>query len=77
LLPRHRPSAPGRDRRRDALPGSITGPAAEIVASAVNESPAGQVTVTSAVKDLALGSSLDLAADPGSTSPAASEQSHP
>lgn len=26
--------------------GSITGPAAEIVASAVNESPAGQVTVT-------------------------------
>lgn len=49
--------------------GSITGPAAEIVASAVNESPAGQVTVTSVVKDLALGFSLDLAADPGSASP--------
>lgn len=47
--------------------GSITGPAAEIVASAVNESPAGQVTVTSVVKDLALGSSLALAA--ASTSP--------
>ena len=42
----------------------------------MNESPAGQVTVTSVVKDLALGSSLDLAADPGSVSPAASNYSH-
>ncbi len=32
--------------------GSISGPAADIAAWAVNQSPAGQVTVTSVVKDL-------------------------
>jgi pimeloyl-ACP methyl ester carboxylesterase/DNA-binding CsgD family transcriptional regulator len=44
--------------------GSISGPAADIAARAVNQSPAGQVTVTSVVKDLALGSRLDLIAGP-------------
>jgi hypothetical protein len=44
--------------------GSVSGPAADIVARAVNESPAGQVTVTRVVKDLALSSRLDLTAGP-------------
>lgn len=44
--------------------GSISGPAADIAIRAVNQSPAGQVTVTSVVKDLALGSRLDLSAGP-------------
>jgi pimeloyl-ACP methyl ester carboxylesterase/DNA-binding CsgD family transcriptional regulator len=44
--------------------GSISGPAAETVARAVNESPVGQVTVTGVVKDIALGSRLDLTAGP-------------
>jgi hypothetical protein len=44
--------------------GSVSGPAAEIVARAVNESPAGQVTVTRVVKDLALGSRFGLTAGP-------------
>jgi pimeloyl-ACP methyl ester carboxylesterase/DNA-binding CsgD family transcriptional regulator len=44
--------------------GSVSGPAAEIVARTVNQSPAGQVTVTSVVKDLALGSRLYLTAGP-------------
>jgi pimeloyl-ACP methyl ester carboxylesterase/DNA-binding CsgD family transcriptional regulator len=44
--------------------GSISGPAADIAARAVNQSPAGQVTVTSVIKDLALGSRLDLSAGP-------------
>jgi hypothetical protein len=44
--------------------GSVSGPAADIVAKAVNESPAGQVTVTRVVKDLAVGSKLDLTAGP-------------
>jgi len=44
--------------------GSVSGPAADIVAKAVNESPAGQVTVTRVVKDLAVGSRLDLTAGP-------------
>jgi pimeloyl-ACP methyl ester carboxylesterase/DNA-binding CsgD family transcriptional regulator len=44
--------------------GSLSGPAVDIAAAAVCESPAGQVTVTSVVKDLALGSSLDLTAGP-------------
>jgi len=44
--------------------GSVSGPAADVVARAVNESPAGQVTVTRVVKDLALGSGLDLSAGP-------------
>jgi class 3 adenylate cyclase len=44
--------------------GSVSGPAAEIVARAVNESPAGQVTVTRVVKDLAVGCPLDLTAGP-------------
>ena len=44
--------------------GSISGPATDIAARAVNQSPAGQVTVTSVVKDLALGSRLDLIAGP-------------
>jgi hypothetical protein len=44
--------------------GSISGPAADIAATAVTQSPAGQVTVTSVVKDLALGSRLNLAVGP-------------
>jgi hypothetical protein len=56
--------------------GSITGPVAEILASAVNESSTGQVTVTSVVKDLALGSSLDLAAHSTTRFPAASNHSY-
>jgi pimeloyl-ACP methyl ester carboxylesterase/DNA-binding CsgD family transcriptional regulator len=44
--------------------GRISGPAAETVARAVNESPVGQVTVTSVVKDIAHGSRLDLTAGP-------------
>ena len=44
--------------------GSISGPAADIAARAVDHSPAGQVTVTSVVKDLALGSRLGLTAGP-------------
>jgi hypothetical protein len=44
--------------------GSVSGPAADIVAKAVNESPAGQVTVTRVVKDLAVGSKLALTAGP-------------
>ena len=44
--------------------GSISGPAADILARAVNESPAGHVAVTRVVKDLALGSRLDLNAGP-------------
>jgi pimeloyl-ACP methyl ester carboxylesterase/DNA-binding CsgD family transcriptional regulator len=44
--------------------GRISGLAADMVATAVNESRAGQVTVTSVVKDLALGSRLDLTAGP-------------
>ena len=44
--------------------GSISGPAADVAARAVNQSPAGEVTVTSVVKDLALGSRLDLSAGP-------------
>ena len=44
--------------------GSISGPATDIAARAVDQSPAGQVTVTSVVKDLALGSRLDLIAGP-------------
>jgi pimeloyl-ACP methyl ester carboxylesterase/DNA-binding CsgD family transcriptional regulator len=43
---------------------SISGLAADIAATAVNESRAGQVTVTGVVKDLALGSRLDLTAGP-------------
>jgi hypothetical protein len=35
----------------------------DIAATAVNQSPAGQVTVTSVVKDLAVGSRLDLTPD--------------
>ena len=44
--------------------GSISGPAAETVAGAVSESPVGQVTVTRVVKDITLGSRLDLTAGP-------------
>jgi pimeloyl-ACP methyl ester carboxylesterase/DNA-binding CsgD family transcriptional regulator len=44
--------------------GRISGRAADIVARTVSESPAGQVTVTSVVKDLALGSRLDLTKGP-------------
>jgi pimeloyl-ACP methyl ester carboxylesterase len=44
--------------------GSISGPAADIVARAVYEAPAGHVTVTRVVKDLALGSRLGLNAGP-------------
>jgi pimeloyl-ACP methyl ester carboxylesterase/DNA-binding CsgD family transcriptional regulator len=44
--------------------GSVSGPAADIAAQAVNQSPVGQVTITSVVKDLALGSRLDLTAGP-------------
>jgi hypothetical protein len=44
--------------------GSVSGPAADIAARAVNQSAIGQVTVTSVVKDLALGSQLDLTAGP-------------
>ena len=44
--------------------GSVSGPAADIVAKAVHESPAGQVTVTRVVKDLAVGSKFDLTAGP-------------
>jgi pimeloyl-ACP methyl ester carboxylesterase/DNA-binding CsgD family transcriptional regulator len=44
--------------------GRIGGPAVDIAAAAASESPAGQVAVTSVVKDLALGSSLDLTAGP-------------
>jgi pimeloyl-ACP methyl ester carboxylesterase/DNA-binding CsgD family transcriptional regulator len=44
--------------------GSVSGPAAEMVARAVNESPAGQVTVTRVVKELALGSRFGLTAGP-------------
>ena len=44
--------------------GSVSGPAADIMAKAVNESPAGQVTVTRVIKDLAVGSKLDLTAGP-------------
>jgi hypothetical protein len=44
--------------------GSISGLAADIAATAVNQSCAGQVTVTSVVKDLALGSRLELTAGP-------------
>ena len=44
--------------------GSISGPAVETVVRAVNESPVGQVTVTRVVKDIALGSRLDLTAGP-------------
>jgi hypothetical protein len=44
--------------------GSVSGPAADILAKAVNESPAGQVTVTRVIKDLAVGSKLDLTAGP-------------
>jgi len=48
----------------DIIAGNISGPAADIGAVAVRESPAGQVTVTSVVKDLALGSGLGLADGP-------------
>jgi hypothetical protein len=44
--------------------GAISGPAADIVARAVNQSPAGHVAVTRVVKDLAVGSRLDLTAGP-------------
>ena len=44
--------------------GGISGLAAEIAATAVNQSRAGQVTVTGVVKDLALGSRLDLTTGP-------------
>jgi pimeloyl-ACP methyl ester carboxylesterase/DNA-binding CsgD family transcriptional regulator len=44
--------------------GKISGPAAETVVRAVNESPVGQVTVTRVVKDITLGSRLDLTAGP-------------
>jgi len=46
------------------IAGSISGQAADSAATAVNQSPAGQVTVTRVVKDLALGSRLDLIAGP-------------
>lgn len=49
--------------------GSISGPAADIAARVVNQSPAGQVTVTRVVKDLALGSRLDLSAGPAISLP--------
>lgn len=48
----------------EIIAGSISGPATDIAAMAVRESPAGQVTVTSVVRDLALGSRLDLTAGP-------------
>lgn len=48
----------------EIIAGNISGPAADIGAIAVRESPAGQVTVTSVVKDLALGSGLGLADGP-------------
>jgi hypothetical protein len=44
--------------------GSISGPATETVVRAVNESPVGQVTVTRVVKDITVGSRLDLTAGP-------------
>ena len=44
--------------------GSVSCTAADIAAQAVNQSPAGQVIVTSVVKDLAVGSRLDLVAGP-------------
>jgi pimeloyl-ACP methyl ester carboxylesterase/DNA-binding CsgD family transcriptional regulator len=44
--------------------GSISGPAAETVVRAVNESPVGQVTVTRVIRDIVLGSRLDLTAGP-------------
>lgn len=48
----------------EIIAGSISGPATDIAAMAVRESPAGQVTVTSVVRDLALGARLDLTAGP-------------
>jgi class 3 adenylate cyclase len=44
--------------------GSVSGPAADFAARAVSQSPAGQVSVTSVVKDLAVGSRLDLTPGP-------------
>ena len=44
--------------------GSISGPAADIATQVVNQSPAGQIIVTSVVKDLVIGSRLDLIAGP-------------
>ena len=44
--------------------GSISCPAADIAAQTVNQSPAGQVIVTSVVKDRAIGSRLALVAGP-------------
>jgi pimeloyl-ACP methyl ester carboxylesterase/DNA-binding CsgD family transcriptional regulator len=49
--------------------GSICGPAADIAARAASQSPAGQVTVTSVVKDLAVGSGLDLIPGPAVSLP--------
>jgi pimeloyl-ACP methyl ester carboxylesterase/DNA-binding CsgD family transcriptional regulator len=43
---------------------NISGPAADIAVTVVNESPAGQVTVTGVIKDLARGSRLKLTAGP-------------
>lgn len=60
-------AGPAADSARGELrftAGAISGPAADIVARAVNQSPAGHVAVTRVVKDLALGSRLDLTAGP-------------
>jgi len=50
--------------------GSVSGSAADIAAQTVNQSPAGQVIVTSVVKDLAVGSRVDLIAGPTVSLPA-------
>jgi len=49
--------------------GSVSCPAADIAAHTVNQSPAGQVIVISVVKDLAVGSRLDLVAGPTGSLP--------
>jgi hypothetical protein len=49
--------------------GSVSCTAADIAAQAVNQSPAGQVIVTSVVKDLAVGTRLDLVAGPTASVP--------
>jgi pimeloyl-ACP methyl ester carboxylesterase/DNA-binding CsgD family transcriptional regulator len=44
--------------------GNIFGPAAETIVRAVSESPVGRVTVTPVIRDIALGSRLDLTPGP-------------
>jgi hypothetical protein len=53
--------------------GSISGLAADIAAAAVNQARAGEVTVTGVVKDLVLGSKLDLIPGPTMRLPSGSQ----